>query len=36
MGVELFGMADYVLDRIARCNDGPPADDRKLIVAEIE
>ncbi len=36
MGVELFDTPDHVLDRIAKCNDGPPTDDRKLIVAEIE
>ena len=36
MHVEPLEMADYVLDRVARCNDGAPTDDRKPIVAEIE
>ena len=35
MSVELFEMADYVLQRVAAHNHGPITDDRTLIVAEI-
>lgn len=36
MTVELFEMADYVLDRVARYSHGPPNDDKTLIVSEIK
>lgn len=34
--VDLFDMADYVLDRIDRYHHGPTTDDKTLIVAEIK
>ncbi len=36
MSVDLFGMADQMLDQVTRYQDGPTADDRTLIVAEIK
>ena len=36
MTVDLFEMADYVLERVARHNHGPTSDDQTLIVAEIK
>ena len=35
MTVELFEMADYVLEQVAHYSHGPPNDDKTLIVAEI-
>jgi sigma-B regulation protein RsbU (phosphoserine phosphatase) len=35
MAVELFDMADYILDRIDRHQHGPATDDKTLIVAQI-
>ncbi len=35
MAVELFEMADHVLDRVTRHNWGPAEDDKTLIVAEV-
>ena len=37
MSVDLFEMADYVLDHVGRHNNhGLPHDDKTLIVAEIK
>ena len=36
VSVDLFDMADYVLDRIDRYQHGPTTDDKTLIVAEIK
>jgi serine phosphatase RsbU (regulator of sigma subunit) len=36
MPLDLFGTADYILDRVARFQHGPTTDDMTLIVAEIK
>lgn len=36
MSVDLFDVADYVLDRVERHQHGPTTDDKTLIVAEIK